>query len=227
MTVNWGLILNWQTFESLAGTIFLFEESARICGRIGRDYAIDSVSKDGTKVYQFKYHEQDTPRTIISDALSELKRIKQYKNDGKRGQELWASVTDWLLVSSCTVNPQTNADWENKVEPEFKKIGIHASYASRETLEALLTKHPHISKHFFQNQFRQFLGVNEAKEYLQANSFHESEYKDEFVGRSDELKKLTEFIESEEKKLIYIDGPGGVGKTRLLFKIALLFEDQI
>jgi hypothetical protein len=226
MTVNWGLILNWQTFESLAGTIFLFEESARICGRIGRDYAIDSVSKDETKVYQFKYHEQDNPQTIISDALRELEKITKHKKDGGKGQELWAPVTDWLLVSSCTVNPQANADWKKSVEPEFKKIGINAGYASREELEALLTTHPHIYKHFFQNQFRQFLSVDEAKEYLQAQSFHESEYRDEFVGRSDELKKLKEFIESE-KKLIYIDGPGGVGKTRLLFQTAQLFEDQI
>ncbi len=227
MTVKWGLISSWQIFESLAGTIFLFEESARICGRIGRDYAIDSVSKEGTKVYQFKYHEQDNPQTIISDALSELKKIKQYKKDGKRGQQLWTPVTDWLLVSSCTVNPQTNDDWKISVEPEFKKIEINASYASREELEALLTKHPHISNDFFQNQFRPFLSVDEAKEYLQAYSFHESEYQDEFVGRSDEIKKLTEFIESDEKKLIYIDGPGGVGKTRLLFQIAQHFEGQI
>ena len=48
----------------------------------------------------------------------------------------------------------------------------------------------------------------------------------ELVGRSDHLRRVHEFVESQEKKVAILSGRGGIGKSKILHAFAKTFEND-
>ena len=80
MILNWNIIKDGETFQSLMNTLIIFDDhKAKIFGRKGKDSAIDASSGDGKIIFQHKL--RATPSEIISAALDDLEQIKKYRKN--------------------------------------------------------------------------------------------------------------------------------------------------
>ncbi|MCP4104700.1 MAG: ATP-binding protein [Desulfobacteraceae bacterium] len=218
-SINWGLIQSGATFEALVRALVRFEyPDADLFGRPGKDGGQDVRSGDKTTVFQAKFHKSATPAKSIKDALDELKKIKKYKTQGHENEKLWQDVKKWILVTNVLFNPKDQERWENEVIPVFVQSCLDAEVWGCEILETLLIKHPEIRRSFFENKNRSFLSLGEAYERLHEEDISERGLETEIHGRTREFKLAENFL-SSEKKVMLIHGPGGVGKSRLLFGI--------
>ncbi|MBK8999589.1 MAG: ATP-binding protein [Myxococcales bacterium] len=214
---NWGAIANGATFEALATTIVFFEDpKAALFGRRGRDGGQDARSGDGTLVYQAKHHVDGLAASAIRDATEEAAKISAYRRLGHPRHSQWKGVTTWRLVTNAAFNPTDDQKWNDEVVPLFAAHGLIAEYWERPHLDALLDKWPEVHRSFFENETRAFLTIPEVREALpEAEPFLRRDSLGAFVGRSDELAEVRNFLASGDRFLV-AHGPGGIGKTRLL-----------
>lgn len=214
---KWGAITSGATFESLATTIVFFEDpKASLFGRRGKDGGQDARSGDGMRVFQAKHHESGSAAAAIRDAKSEAKKIEEYQKPGHSRHDQWQGVKHWRLVTNAAFNPTDQATWDKEIVPLFAKLGLSADYWERETLNALLDRHPEIRRSFFENETRVFLSIPEVKERLPDHEpFLRRDELGPFCGRKNEKATIREFL-SSSKFFLVVHGAGGTGKTRLL-----------
>ncbi|MDB6021361.1 MAG: hypothetical protein JWQ04_1218, partial [Pedosphaera sp.] len=216
---NWAIIRNGETFQSLVNTLILFEKpGARVFGRSGRDAAQDARSMDGKCVYQCKFHDHPTISKTINDALRELAKIKTYRQPSDSRYSLWQNANEWVLVTNVALNPGDAARWDSEVVPEFKLAGLDAKLWGLEQLDALLTKHPHVTEAYFEGKNRCFLSLEEAVAYAEADEIGAAGLQVGLEGREAEMSAITAFLQGS-KSLLCFHGPGGIGKSRLLLEI--------
>lgn len=147
---NWGLIANGATFENLATTLVFFEDSkAGLFGRRGNDGGQDARSGDGTRVFQAKHHESNSTALAIADAKKEAANIEKHRDPNDPRYVQWQGVTHWRLVTNVPFNPTDDQRWKSEVVPLFAAIKLTADYWERANLDALLDKHPEVSRAFF------------------------------------------------------------------------------
>jgi hypothetical protein len=182
---NWGAIASGATFEALATTLVFFEDNgARLFGRPGKDGGQDARSADGTQVFQAKYHAAGSAAKAISDAKKEATKIAAYRTPGHARHAQWNGVTHWRLVTNAAFNPTDEQAWRDEVIPLFRNQGLEPDYWLRPTLNALLDKHPEVSRSFFGGEARTFLSLPEYRERLPADEpFLERSAATEFQGR--------------------------------------------
>jgi len=226
-TLNWGLIKDGGAFESLMHAILYAEDSQIILfGRPGRDSGQDARSSDGTVVYQAKYRKKMTMHAAVKSALEELKNIKSYRQPEHSNYRHWRNANKWILVGNFEVNPNDEDKWRTKVVPEFLQAGLTAEYWGRERLERRLIAHPEIRDVFFGGENRVFVGLKEAHDLLATECVGGVNLDKSIIGREKGLKTIKEFAKFEDKRILPIVGPGGVGKSRLLYEaLAALAED--
>ena len=217
--LNWGLIQNGGVFESLMHSIlYAVDPGTVLFGRPGKDGGQDGRSSDGTAVYQAKYRQNLDMDGAISLALEELEKITEYRKPSHANYKHWQSVRRWILVASFSVNPNDEAKWHSQVLPAFQKEGLATEYWNFETLEGKLAEHPEVRDVFFGEENRVLVGLNEAHDLLSAACVGSLSLDMPFVGREDELKTIREFVGSDDKRVLPIIGPGGIGKSRLLYE---------
>ena len=221
---NWAIIRTGEAFQSLVNTLLQFElPGIRVFGRAGKDSGLDALSKDGKIAYQYKYH-VDTPFTkVMADTANELEKITKYRDPAHKNYVHWQYATEWILVTNVPVNPNDLSRWDKEVAPAFGKIGLTATLWSAERLNALLTKHSQIAHAYFEGQNRCFLSLSEAYEFTSADEIGESGLKVALIGRDSELAKAESFL-ADDKKLLFLHGPGGIGKSRLLLELGARAE---
>jgi hypothetical protein len=214
---NWGRITDGATFEALATTLVFFEDArAALFGRRGRDGGQDSRSGDGTRVFQAKHHESGSSARAIADAKAEATKIKEYRDAAHVRATQWQGVTDWRLVTNATFNPTDHQRWLDEVVPLFAAQGLRADYWERVHLDALLDRHPEVSRSFFGDEPRAFLTLPELRERLIAEQpfrVHASPLA--LHGRDQELARVQAFLGSNDLFLV-VHGAGGIGKSRIL-----------
>lgn len=222
---NWPLIQSGGAFQSLVNTLLQFEfPGIRVFGRAGRDSGQDARSGDDKTVYQYKYHSDASFTKTLSDARIELTKISKYKQPTDSRYTHWQHTQDWVLVTNVTVNPNDTSRWDTEVVPDFANIGLKAILWSLENLEKLLTKYPHVAEAFFEGENRCFLSVGEAYEFTQADEIGDSGLKVALMGREAELTSVDGFLKGS-KKVLWMHGPGGIGKSRLLLEVGAKAEN--
>lgn len=165
--LNWGMIQDGGTFESLMHTILYAEDPNTILfGRPGKDAGQDARSSNGSVIYQAKFRQGMTMNDAVNIASKELDKIKSYHEPQHANYEHWQNTNKWVLVANFSNNPNDVVKWQTGVVPEFDKQGLVTEYWNLETLEGKLAEHAHIRDVFFGGENRVLVGLKEAHDLL-------------------------------------------------------------
>lgn len=220
MAYNWGRIASGATFHELVGNLLLHEDpAARIFRREGRDGAIDALSGDRGTVFQSKHHKNGSAGRAFADARAELKNVAKYRAGGP-WQTIWSKVSTWTLVTNVAFGPGDDERWWNEIVPEFAKQHLQAEYLLLPQLDRMLVDHPAVADAFFGQRPRLFISLAEHREALVAREVLERAYEIAMEGRDNDLEAIAGFVRNSGHQVLLVHGPGGVGKSRLLFEAA-------
>ncbi|CAD0230168.1 ATP-binding protein [Planktothrix agardhii] len=218
--INWGLIRSGYTFQDLICSLIRLEDhNARLYVRPGKDYGQDAGSGDGCIIYQMKFHQDEAGSQAIGDAKKEAKKIAEYLETPGQSQEIWQGVKKWILISNVGFNPVNRSTWDKEIKPLFACLGLEASYWEKSEIETRLHKYPDLKQAYFGGETRVFLGLAEAIEQVRSQAFeHPNALDAHYHGRETELEQYKNFLLNDFKKILFIHGPGGIGKTRFLLE---------
>ena len=225
--LNWGMIQDGGAFESLMHAILYAEDPGTILfGRPGRDAGQDARTADGAVVYQAKHRQSLVMDGVVALALEELDKIKDYRQPSHANHKHWRSAQRWILVANFSINPNDDAKWQGQVVPAFHAEGLTAEYWQLEALEGKLTQHSEVRDVFFGGENRVLVGLKEAHDLLSAECVGSPSLDVPMVGRDGELDLIRNFAASGDKRVLPLTGPGGIGKSRLLYEaLVLLAQD--
>ena len=217
--LNWGMIQDGGAFESLMHAILYAEDPGIILfGRPGKDAGQDARTADGTIVYQAKYSHNLHMADAVHLALEELNKIIDYRKAGHPNSRHWQNVRRWVLVANFSINPNDIDKWLSQVVPAFQNEGLTADYWHLEILEGKLAQHSEIRDVFFGGENRVLVGLKEAHDLLRAECVGSASLELSMVGREAEMSFVKAFAASADKQVLPIIGPGGIGKSRLLYE---------
>ncbi len=161
--IRWELIRTGENFTSLLNSLLLFEHPGTLVfGRAGKDSGIDACSPDRKHVYQYKYHSGGSFSNVLSDAKSELAKIRKYRNPSHANHQHWKDVERWTLLTNIASNANNRTKWDDGVVSEFAKDGISAELRGAEKLRPRLEQYPHLVEAHFEGKNRCFLSTGEA-----------------------------------------------------------------
>lgn len=217
--LNWGMISDGGAFESLMHAILYAEDPSTILfGRPGKDAGQDARSADGTVVYQAKYRQGLVMDGAIDLAMEELDKIKSYRQPAHANYEHWRNARRWVLVANFSINPNDDAKWQTQVVPAFQQEGLTAGYWHIDTLEGKLAQNSEVRDVFFGGENRVLVGLKEAHDLLAAECVGSVSLDVDVVGRDRELALIKAFASSGDKRVLPVVGPGGIGKSRVLYE---------
>lgn len=219
--LDWAHIRNGLEFEALVGAVAVHgDPAARVLGAPEPDGAIDTLSGDGYTVIQAKYRRDWTVAELAQAARDEHEKIETYRASAHRHQPLWAGVRRWVLATNGERSAAAEARWKTEIEPLYAAAGLAAEWWPRETLEAkLLDEMPGLRRAYFQGEQRVFLTLPEIKPLLDANDRLDGAGWDAPpVGRDAARQSFGRFLD-DRARFFAITGPGGSGKTRLLWQL--------
>jgi hypothetical protein len=213
------MIQDGGTFESLMHAILFAENPNTILfGRVGPDQGQDARSADGNVVYQAKFRQGLTMDVAIGLAKAELATIKTYRQSTHPNHQHWQNTRQWILVANMSINPNDVAKWRSEVVPVFQREGMAADFWSVEMLEGKLEAHAEIRDVFFGGENRVLIGLKEAHDLLSAECVASASFGLPLVGRDSELATIRNFAAATDKRVLPVVGPGGIGKSRLLYE---------
>jgi len=225
--LNWGLIQDGGTFESLMhALVFAVDPGAILFGRPGKDSGQDAKSSDGSTVYQSKHGQSMTMDDARKLALKELEIIKKYRAGNHANSGHWQNVTRWVLVANFKIIPNDQKKWNQEVIPAFQNEGLIAEYWSIERLDQELSEHPHVIDVFFGGENRVLVGLKEAYDLLENEMVGAASLENKFIDRLPTLEAIKAFVNSDEKRILAIVGPGGIGKSRLAYEALIQLVDD-
>jgi hypothetical protein len=217
--LNWGMISDGGVFESLMHAILYAEDLGTILfGRPGKDAGQDARSLDGVVVYQAKYRQGLTMDGAVDLALEELEKIKRYRQPSHTNHPHWMGSRNWVLVANFAINPNDDAKWQDHVTPVFQQEGLAADYWHLDVLEGKLAQHSEVRDVFFGGENRVLVGLKEAHDLLAAECVGSESLGVDMLGRDSEVDLIKNFAVAEDKRVLPIVGPGGIGKSRLLYE---------
>jgi len=227
--LDWGKIGNGLTFQSLVSVIVRWEDvDARVYDRPGKDAAIDIKSGDGSCVYQAKYIGDQKFNTAIYESLNELEKIKKYKKKGHPNHGHWVDVKKWCLITNAVMNPTDEKNWKEQVEKKFKEEGFEEIilWHHSDLVEKLINMPP-VKQEYFEGENRVFISLSEAFERIKDDQIISFAIDQEFLGRENEMQILKKFLESPDKRVLPIHGPGGIGKTRFALEVSIYANKEL
>ena len=228
LELNWAFIDSGSTFQSLVSALILHDEDsfAFPFGRPGPDMGQDILSGNQEIVYQAKFHRDESAASAIRDAKIEAENINKYRNTDGIKKAVWQAVTHWVLVTNAVFNASDRQKWEDEVIPLFGKMGITATYWEKENLDSRLRQHPELARSYFGGETRVLLSPLEASETLARLNFFPEALTIPFSGREDAFQTVTEFLNTPQKQILIVHGPGGIGKSRFLLENAQKIQED-
>ncbi len=225
--LNWGLIRDGGVLESLMHAILYAKDPLTILfGRPGKDAGQDARTADGTVVYQSKYRDGLDMDKAVTLALEELETIKNYRAADHSNYEHWKNAKQWSLFANLSINPNDDAKWKDKVVPEFAQMGLAAAYWTKEIIEGKLAEKPEVREVFFGQENRVLVGLKEAHDLLKDERIGSEALDTPMLGRDAELALVRGFINSPEKRILSVIGPGGIGKSRFLYESLVTLSQE-
>jgi hypothetical protein len=225
--LNWGLIQDGGVLESLMHAILYAKDPQTILfGRPGKDAGQDARTADGATVYQAKYRDGMDMDEAVKLALAELKTIKKYRDLSHANHEHWKNATRWVLFANLSINPNDDAKWMSKVVSEFAHVGLGAEYWTKQIIEGKLAEQPQVRDVFFGQENRVLVGLKEAHDLLKNERIGSDFLDTPMLGRDTELVRVKEFINSPDKRVLPVIGPGGIGKSRFLYESLVALSQE-
>ena len=217
--LNWGLIHDGGILESMMHAILYAQDPQTILfGRPGKDAGQDARTADGQIVFQSKYRDGMDMDVAVDLALEELEKIKKYRAATHANHKHWKDATKWVLFANLSINPNDDGKWKSKVIPEFAKVGLAAEYWTKEIIEAKLAEESQVREVYFGQENRVLVGLKEAHDLLLNERLGSDSLDCPMHGRDADLSRVKEFINSPEKRVLPVIGPGGIGKSRFLYE---------
>ncbi|MEZ4272116.1 MAG: hypothetical protein R3C68_12010, partial [Myxococcota bacterium] len=137
-------------------------------------------------------------------------------------RDAWKGVKRWVLITNVLVNDSDRRRWEQEVVPAFREEGLDAELCSGEQLESRALNYPSIIREFIEGDSRVFASLGEAAARLaEEDGLGDEHALIPLQGRQRELTTIEAFIKSDDKWLL-LQGPGGIGKTRLMYEAGAL-----
>lgn len=225
--LNWNVVSDGGVLESLTHAILYAEDPGTILfGRPGKDAGQDARSADGSVVYQVKYRQGMTMDIATNLALDELRKIECYQMPEHANARHWREARHWVLVANMPINPNDDSKWITKVVPMFREIGITAEYWNIEKLESKLMQYSEVRDVFFEGENRMLVGLKEAHDLLAADCVGSLSLDIPIIGRKSEIDLVMRFACSGDKRVLPVVGPGGIGKSRLLYECLVSLADR-
>jgi hypothetical protein len=226
--LNWSKIGNGPMFESLSAVIVRQENfKARVYDRPGKDAAMDIKSGDGDIVYQAKYIGDQRFDTAIKESLKELDKIKNYKKENHPNYEFWMDVKKWCLITNARFNPTDEKKWQEQVVDKFKAEGFEdVELWHHATLIEKIIKLPHVKQEYFEGENRVIISLSEAYETIEDDQIVKFGISLDYLGRKSEMEALGKFLKSNDKRVLPVHGPGGVGKTRFALEASIFANER-
>jgi hypothetical protein len=123
-----------------------------------------------------------------------------------------------VLFANLSINPNDDGKWISKVIPEFAKVDLAAEYWTKEIIEAKLAEVSQVREVYFGQENRVLVGLKEAHDLLLNERLGSDSLDCPMYGRDADLARVKEFINSPEKRVLPVIGPGGIGKSRFLYE---------
>lgn len=225
--LNWGLIQDGGVLESMMHAILCAEDPQTILfGRPGKDAGQDARTSEGTTVYQSKYRDCMDMDEAVKLAFEELEKIRTYRVTDHANYKHWKDAEQWVLFANLSINPNDDAKWKNKVVPEFAKEGLAAEYWTKEIIEGKLAEQSQVREVFFGQENRVLVGLKEAHDLLKKERIGSDSLDTPILGRDADLVRVIEFINSPDKRVLPVIGPGGIGKSRFLYESLVTLSQQ-
>ena len=222
MRLKWE-ILDETSFQDFVGTLIQLEGGTRF-SRKGRDWGIDAAQEN--TVYQAKFHSNNNMDKTIREVKNEIKKIVANANDEK-WKELWKGKTKYVMVSNIRMNPNDKNKkmlFESNIPQEFRNIGIEKlEIWTLEDLEFKLLKHPFLRDEYFGSGKRFIIPLDpksfDMEEGSPIREFYDFPFNVQtLVGRKEEIRRIEKFLSDDSRRLLAIEGEGGIGKTKLLIE---------
>ena len=225
--INWSIIKTGQQFQNFCNKLLEFEFGSDFTpyGAKGRDMGIDAQfigrynNKEGNFIFNYKFLDPSMDKSKARGLIAQ--QLKGTKGSRGELQKMDVARPDFYYVLT---NVKITPRWGKKIDEISKDHDFEVTIWDGEKLENLITKHPLICQLYFGSKLPLFLRY---QEYFSRELGGESplDHSISLYGREDETKCFKEFLMSE-KKILMIDGQGGIGKTRLLIEFAKVAEKQ-
>lgn len=222
---NWATLGNGGTFHALVNILLLHDDPKTIVfTKEGPDGGFDAVSPGFSTAYQAKFHAAGKASRAFADAKAEAKKVKAYRTPGHDRYDLWKDVKTWKLVTNVPFGTDEAKKWDDEIKPLFKMLDIEAEWMTHAALEERLAKHPDVAECFFHGKTRSWLSLEEFRE-RSADGILGDPFELPFEMRQAELDRVLAFVREPDTRILVADGPGGVGKSRFLYEVALKASD--
>ncbi len=211
--------LNWVQFQSMVNKIAKREvsEEVQIFGAKGKDKKKDAFYEgryrdvEGKWYIQAKHSAKDLPQNSIRNALFSFIRDELppvIKNGG----------IGFILATNLKTNPYTRTEIETLVN-EFSQE-IHFLLWDGEEIEHFLTKFTLVRLYYFNPSIPLFMDKIDWFDSLSEDIKNLA-----LVNKRNHLEKVSNFLNSTEKKIMIISGHSGSGKTKLLYTCAKMAKN--
>jgi len=225
--LNWGVIQNGGTFESLMHCIlFATNPSTILFGRPGKDAGQDARSASGDTVYQAKYRSGPTHSEAVAVAKKELDAIRKYRDPKHPNYRHWKDATRWVLYTNAEKNPNDQAKWLKDVVAPFAAIGLQVELRDIEKIEGALVSLPQVESVYFESMNRVFVGLKEAADILRSEPVGGKGLDFPLIAREPELQAVTSFAAEPAAKFLPVLGPPAVGKSRFAFELLKMLATE-
>ncbi|WP_438025753.1 hypothetical protein [Sorangium sp. So ce233] len=238
----WHLIDSGERFQDLVGCLLLQEVSkhARIFGKSGRDYSIDG-SYDGTYEgmtgrwrFQAKHYAgfSDLKKELHGSGAGtkhkkgEVERIIDHidASPGTMPHQLWTGVTHYRLLTSLSLLPQQRQELIGVMKPLVDRH-IDVDIWDGTKIEALCQAKPFLMQQLFGDDPPLFIPVAEFRRQQSQGPFGNFYFELPYLGREDLFSRFDAFMKSDAT-VLFVNGTGGVGKTRALLELAKRYDDD-
>lgn len=218
--LDWSRIRDGREFEALVGALVVhLHADATPFGQAGPDGGVDTLHRSAQTVYQAKFRRTWTPSNFEAVARAELDAIRAYRVPGHAHHPLWRDVTRWVLVTNNPRGTANDARWRG-IADAFAQVGIEAEWWSGDDVEArIVNQCPGLRLAFFEGHRRLFLTLAEKWPHLaEADPAPNPDWSRPPVGAERHRESFAAFLDDPDARFCVITGPGGVGKTRLLWQ---------
>lgn len=225
--INWSTIKTGQQFQNFCNRLLEFEFGSDFLpyGAEGRDMGIDGQfrgkygNKEGNFIFNYKFLDPSMDKSRARNLLvQQLKGTKRRKGELQKMDSVRPDF--YYVLTNVKITPH----YSKKIEEISEGHKFETAIWDGEKLENLIVKYPLIFQSYFGSELPLFLRYQEyfSKELGGKGLLDHSI---SLHNRIEEKKRFEEFLISE-KKILMIDGQGGIGKTRLLIEFARIAEKQ-